>query len=75
MIRHTAVLCLLSYIPSQAAAHTGHLIEAAGHDHVAAGVVIGIAIAVGVAGALGRGQRDEEASEADEPEDQELSEA
>jgi len=37
---------------TSAAAHPGHLIEVAGHDHVLAGVAIGAAIAAGLWGAL-----------------------
>jgi Iap family predicted aminopeptidase len=35
-----------------AQAHVGHLADAAGHDHWAAGAAIGIAIAIGLAGKL-----------------------
>lgn len=53
------VMCLLN--PTAGFAHIGHLGELAGHDHVVAGVAIGIAIAIGVAGAL-KGQGAEEGS-------------
>lgn len=49
-----------------AAAHPGHLIEAAGHDHWVAGIAIGAAIAVGIWGAL-KGEPKEETE--DEPEE------
>ena len=63
-------LCLIG-CPSVAVAHAGHLVDVAGHDHLLAGAAIGIAIAIGVAGALKGARRDEdEADEADavEPE-------
>lgn len=53
-------------------AHPGHLAELAGHDHRVAGAAIGLAIALGLWGALkGRG-RDEPEQQAEpdaEPED------
>lgn len=51
-------------IAGPATAHPGHLDTLAGHDHVSAGILIGIAIAIGLLGALGKS--DEE--ETDEPE-------
>lgn len=46
-----------------ATAHTGHIGELAGHDHVSAGILIGIAIAIGVLGALGKSDEDESQEE------------
>lgn len=48
--------------PSLAMAHIGHLGDVAGHDHVAAGVAIGAAIAIGIWGAL-KGKRDADKSD------------
>lgn len=42
----------LVVLGSMAQAHVGHLADAAGHDHWAAGAAIGIAIAIGLAGKL-----------------------
>lgn len=59
-----------------AAAHPGHIAEGlAGHDHWVAGAAIGIAIAVGIWGALkGKGRTEEasadEAGTADDAEEQ-----
>ena len=47
-----ALTCLLTLVAQSAAAHPGHLVEAAGHNHWVAGAAIGIAIAVGIWGAL-----------------------
>ena len=43
-----ALTCLLTLVAQSAAAHPGHLVEAAGHNHWVAGAAIGIAIAVGI---------------------------
>jgi len=57
-------LCFVS-LPGAAIAHAGHWVDVAGHDHLLAGAAIGIAIAIGVTGALkGRGNKDEELEEA-----------
>ncbi|EET49542.1 hypothetical protein TR2A62_2943 [Thalassobium sp. R2A62] len=42
----------LVVLGSMAQAHVGHLADAVGHDHWAAGAAIGIAIAIGLAGKL-----------------------
>lgn len=49
-----------------ALAHPGHLADLAGHDHWVAGAAIGIAVAVGIWGAL-KGKRQQEEATA-EPE-------
>ena len=54
MIRLTALFCLL---PGLASAHLGHVGDLAGHDHWVAGAAIGIAVVVGVYGAL-KGRKD-----------------
>ncbi|SDE59831.1 DUF6732 family protein [Limimaricola pyoseonensis] len=72
-MRRTALLTILSLAaPGMAAAHPGHLADAAGHDHWVAGAAIGLAIALGLWGALkGRGKGEEaETAEADEPADE-----
>ena len=47
-----------------ALAHPGHIETLAGHDHVSAGILIGIAIAIGVYGALkGKDEEPEETPE------------
>lgn len=48
------------------AAHPGHLIEAAGHDHWLAGVAIGTAIAIGLWQGLKGKSGEEGAQEAEE---------
>lgn len=53
-----ALTCLLTLVAQSAAAHPGHLVEAAGHNHWVAGAAIGIAIAVGIWGAL-KGDKEE----------------
>ena len=61
-------LCLFS-LPGAALAHAGHLGELVGHDHLLAGVAIGIAIAIGLAGALkGRDDADADDEIRDDPE-------
>jgi len=47
-----------------ASAHPGHLAGLAGHDHWVAGAAIGVAIAVGLWGAL-KGRRQDEAPPSD----------
>lgn len=46
-----------------AAAHPGHLIELAGHDHWVGGAAIGIAILAGLWGAVKGGKDEEEVDE------------
>ena len=61
-------LCLFG-LPGTALAHAGHIGELAGHDHLLAGVAIGIAIAIGLAGALkGRDEADADDETGDDPE-------
>lgn len=48
----------------QASAHAGHIIDLAGHDHLAAGAAIGIAIAIGLVGAA-KGRKKEKSPEPD----------
>lgn len=63
-------------VPQMVFAHAGHWVDVAGHDHLFAGAAIGVAIALGVAGALkGRGQKDELEDQGDDAADPELSEA
>lgn len=47
-----------------AGAHPGHLADLAGHDHWVAGAAIGLAIALGLYGAL-KGKKAQDAPEAD----------
>lgn len=59
-----ALFTLFLLTGNMAAAHPGHLIELAGHDHWAAGAAIGAAILAGIWGAM-RGEK------SDVPEDEE----
>ncbi len=52
--------------PGTVLAHTGHVADLAGHDHWVAGAAIGLAIALGLWGALKGGRKDDE-TEAAEP--------
>lgn len=62
-----SLTCLLTILAQSAAAHPGHLVEAAGHNHWVAGAAIGIAIAVGIWGALkGDKEADEDIEELEE---------
>jgi len=55
-----------------AAAHAGHIADVAGHDHWVAGAAIGIAIAIGLWGALkGPREGDDDGADEAEPEEQE----
>ena len=52
---------MMTVLAQSAAAHPGHLIEAAGHDHWVAGAAIGLAILAGIWGALkGEAEPDED---------------
>ncbi|MEN8895513.1 MAG: DUF6732 family protein [Yoonia sp.] len=62
-----ALFTFFIFAGNMAAAHPGHLIELAGHDHWAAGAAIGAAILAGIWGAL-RGEK------SDEPDEEELEE-
>lgn len=64
-MRHLTICFITVFLPVCAQAHVGHLGEFAGHDHVVAGVAIGIAIALGLREAL-KGKTD--AEDRDEPE-------
>ncbi len=67
---------LSTSVPQMVFAHAGHWVDVAGHDHLLAGAAIGIAIAVGVAGALkGQGPKDETEEQDEDAADPELSEA
>lgn len=48
--------------PGAALAHPGHMAGLAGHDHWVAGAAIGLAIALGLWGALKGGRKDDEAT-------------
>lgn len=66
MLRLASFLIVL---PAAAAlAHPGHLETLAGHDHWVAGAVIGLAIALGIWGAL-KGKKDPEVAPEEESED------
>ncbi len=60
----------LSAAPGAALAHAGHLTDAAGHDHWVAGAAIGLAIALGLWGALKGGRDDESEPETNESGDE-----
>jgi len=51
MTRHVLPLAL-TLLPLPASAHLGHLGDVAGHDHWVAGAAIGVAVAIGLWGAL-----------------------
>ncbi|GGL68874.1 DUF6732 family protein [Wenxinia marina] len=60
------ILAVLLLAAGPAAAHPGHLAGVAGHDHWVAGAAIGLAIALGLWGALkGRESKAEEPEEAE----------
>lgn len=63
------LICILTLVAQSAAAHPGHLVEAAGHNHWIAGAAIGIAIVVGVWGAL-KGAKDGDAEVDEEMEEE-----
>jgi hypothetical protein len=54
---------LIIFSGSQVAAHPGHLVDLAGHDHWVAGAAIGAAILAGIWGALKGGSSDDEPTE------------
>ncbi len=60
-------------IGAPAAAHVGHLGEAAGHDHWVAGIAIGVAIGVSIWGAI-KGKKDPEDAPEEEAEEIEAEE-
>jgi len=51
--------------PGAALAHPGHVADVAGHDHWVAGAAIGVAIALGLWGALRGGRKEDEPAETD----------
>lgn len=59
MLRMTSILLFL-LLASPALAHTGHLAGLAGHDHWVAGAAIGLAVLVGIWGAVKGGKKPEE---------------
>ena len=63
---------ILVFWAGTAAAHTGHWGEMAGHDHWVAGAAIGIAILVGLAGALKGQKKTDEAVSDDAETDEEV---
>ena len=62
----TFLTLLVIFSAQSAAAHPGHLIELAGHDHWVAGGAIGAAILAGLWGALKGGKKEEESEEVSE---------
>ena len=59
------ILIALLLMTGPAAAHVGHVGVVAGHDHWVAGIAIGVAVGVGLWGAL-KGKKDPETEEPDE---------
>jgi len=55
---------VLGLTASSASAHAGHIADVAGHDHWVAGVAVGVAILVGLWGAL-KGEKTAKSDEAD----------
>lgn len=66
-MRPFLALSLLT-LPGLAQAHPGHLGELAGHDHVLAGVALGLAAAIALWAAL-KGRKDDETEEVAEAEE------
>ena len=61
----------LLLLPNVLAAHTGHIADVAGHDHWVAGAAIGLAVLVGLWGALKGKTADKTEPEEDaEPEEE-----
>ena len=54
-------------MPGMAAAHPGHMADLAGHDHWVAGAAIGLAIALGLWGALKGGRKETDEAHDAEP--------
>jgi hypothetical protein len=69
-MRHALAL-FFTVLASTAAAHPGHLGEIAGHDHWVAGIALGLAILLGIRGAL----KGKDASTEEEIEDEDTEEA
>jgi len=62
-------LTILALLPATAAsAHPGHIAVVAGHDHWVAGAAIGLAVVLGIWGALKGKDADEGARDEDEAE-------
>ena len=57
------ILAVLTLAAGPAAAHPGHLAGLSGHDHWVAGAAIGLAIALGLWGALRGGKKPKETVE------------
>lgn len=67
----TTLSLIAMLFATSASAHPGHIADVAGHDHWVAGAAVGIAVLVGLWGALkGRG-RDETAVEPEEETEEE----
>ena len=64
MLRTTSILFSL-LLASPALAHPGHLAGLAGHDHWVAGAAIGLAVLVGIWGAVKGGKKSEGEVESD----------
>jgi len=64
MLRTTSILFGL-LLASPALAHPGHLAGLAGHDHWVAGAAIGLAVLVGIWGAVKGGKKSEGEVESD----------
>ena len=58
-MRHLIASLFLVSIAGPAAAHPGHLAGLAGHDHWIAGAAIGVAVAVGIWGAIKGHRKDD----------------
>lgn len=63
------ILISLLLMTTPALAHVGHVGALAGHDHWVAGAAIGLAIGVGIWGAL-KGRKDPEAEDQDNGEEE-----
>lgn len=63
-ISHVSLVAVFGATP--ALAHTGHLIEAAGHSHWGALIALGGAVAVGLWGARGKKKPESEEIEAED---------
>ena len=63
------ITIISALIAGPAVAHTGHLIEVAGHDHVLIGAALAAAAAAALWGALKGDEDAEEAEEADTEEE------